>query len=114
MSDPEGRGSLAQYFGSRNERLFHVGRLDKESEGLILLTNDGEVSFRATHPSYGLEKVYLVHYEGRLPEDAKDRLLKGVELDDGIGRVSGYVELPNNWLELRIHEGRYHIIIRLM
>ena len=114
MFDPEGRPSLAELLDFRKERLFHVGRLDKDSEGLILLTNDGEVSFRATHPSYGLEKVYLVHYEGRLPEDAKERLLKGVELEDGIGRVSGYVELPNNWLELRIHEGRYHIIRRLM
>ena len=110
MFDPEGRPSLAELLDFRKERLFHVGRLDKDSEGLILLTNDGEVSFRATHPSYGLEKVYLVQYEGRLPVDAKDRLLKGVELEDGIGRVSGYRELPNNWLELKIHEGRYHII----
>ena len=114
MFDPEGRPSLAELLDFRKERLFHVGRLDKDSEGLILLTNDGEVSFRATHPSYGLEKVYLVQYEGRLPVDAKDRLLKGVELEDGIGRVSGYRELPNNWLELKIHEGRYHIIRRLM
>ena len=114
MFDPEGRPSLAELLDFRKERLFHVGRLDKDSEGLILLTNDGEVSFRATHPSYGLEKVYLVQYEGRLPFDAKDRLLKGVELEDGIGRVSGYRELPNNWLELKIHECRYHIIRRLM
>lgn len=114
MFDPEGRPSLAELLDFRKERLFHVGRLDKDSEGLILLTNDGEVSFRATHPSYGLEKVYLVQYEGRLPEGAKDRLLKGIELEDGIGRVTGFRELPNNWLELRIHEGRYHIIRRLM
>ena len=114
MFDPEGRPSLAELLDFRKERLFHVGRLDKDSEGLILLTNDGEVSFRATHPSYGLEKIYLVQYEGRLPVDAKERLLKGVELEDGIGRVTGFRELPNNWLELRIHEGRYHIIRRLM
>ena len=114
MYDPEGRPSLAELMEFRKERLFHVGRLDKESEGLILLTNDGEITFRATHPSYGLEKIYLVQYDGELPKDAKSTLTKGVELEDGIGRVIGYKELPNNWLELKIHEGRYHIIRRLM
>ena len=114
MYDPDGRPSLAELMEFRKERLFHVGRLDKESEGLILLTNDGEITFRATHPSYGLEKTYLVNYEGELPRDAKAILTKGVELEDGIGRVIGYKELPNNWLELKIHEGRYHIIRRLM
>ena len=114
MYDPEGRPSLAELMEFRKERLFHVGRLDKESEGLILLTNDGEITFRATHPSYGLEKTYLVQYDGELPKDAKSILTKGVELEDGIGRVIGYKELPNNWLELKIHEGRYHIIRRLM
>ena len=114
MFDPEGRPSLAELLDFRKERLFHVGRLDKDSEGLILLTNDGEVTFRATHPSFGLEKTYLVNYEGELPRDARSILTKGVELEDGIGRVIGYKELPNNWLELKIHEGRYHIIRRLM
>jgi len=114
MFDPEGRPSLAELVDFRKERLFHVGRLDKESEGLIILTNDGEVTFRATHPSYGLEKTYLVEYDGELPRDAKSILTKGVELEDGIGRVNSYRELPNHWLELKIHEGRYHIIRRLM
>lgn len=114
MYDPDGRPSLAELVDFRKERLFHVGRLDKESEGLILLTNDGEITFRATHPSYGLEKTYLVQYDGELPRDAKTTLTKGIELEDGIGRVTGYKELPNNWLELKIHEGRYHIIRRLM
>ena len=114
MFDPEGRPSLAELLDFRKERLFHVGRLDKESEGLILLTNDGEITFRATHPSYGLEKTYLVQFDGELPKDAKATLTKGIELEDGIGRVTGYRELPNNWLELKIHEGRYHIIRRLM
>ncbi len=114
MFDPEGRPSLLELVDFRKERLFHVGRLDKESEGLILLTNDGEVTFRATHPSFGLEKTYLVQYEGELPKNAKQILLKGIELEDGIGRVSTFRELPNNWIELKIHEGRYHIIRRLM
>ena len=114
MYDPEGRPSLAELLDFRKERLFHVGRLDKESEGLILLTNDGEVTFRATHPSYGLEKTYLVQYDGELPRNAKSILTKGVELEDGIGRVTAFRELPNHWLEIKIHEGRYHIIRRLM
>ena len=114
MYDPDGRPSLAELVDFRKERLFHVGRLDKDSEGLILLTNDGEITFRATHPSYGLEKTYLVNYDGELPRDAKAQLTRGIELEDGIGRVTGYKELPNNWLELKIHEGRYHIIRRLM
>ena len=114
MYDPDGRPSLAELLDFRKERLFHVGRLDKESEGLILLTNDGEVTFRATHPSYGLEKTYLVQYDGELPRNAKSILTKGVELEDGIGRVTAFRELPNHWLEIKIHEGRYHIIRRLM
>jgi len=114
MFDPDGRPSLAELVDFRKARLFHVGRLDKDSEGLILLTNDGDVTFRATHPSYGLEKTYLVQFEGELPRDAKSILTKGVELEDGIARVTGYKELPNNWVELKIHEGRYHIIRRLM
>jgi 23S rRNA pseudouridine2605 synthase len=60
MYDPEGRPSLADFIDLRTERLFHVGRLDKDSEGLILLTNDGDLTFRATHPSFGLEKTYII------------------------------------------------------
>ena len=60
MSDPENRSNLGDFFKDRSERLFHVGRLDKESEGLILLTNDGVLTHRATHPSYGMLKKYLI------------------------------------------------------
>lgn len=114
MYDPEGRPSLADFISLRTERLFHVGRLDKESEGLILLTNDGEMTFRATHPSYGLEKTYLIEYAGRLPKNAQANLLKGIELEDGIGRVLDFKALSPTWIEVTIHEGRYHIIRRLM
>ena len=69
MSDPDGRPCLGDYFKERNERLFHVGRLDKESEGLILLTNDGDLAHRATHPSYGMIKRYLVEIEGVLSKE---------------------------------------------
>lgn len=114
MYDPAGRPSLSDFISLRTERLFHVGRLDKESEGLILLTNDGEMTFRATHPSYGLEKTYLIEYAGRLPKDAEASLLKGIELEDGLGRILEFKALSPTWIEVSIHEGRYHIIRRLM
>ena len=114
MFDPDGRPSLADFIDLRTERLFHVGRLDKDSEGLILLTNDGDLTFRATHPSYGLEKTYIVEFDGKLPEGVESSLLKGVELEDGMARVLSYKQLSPQWIEVTIHEGRYHIIRRLM
>jgi 23S rRNA pseudouridine2605 synthase len=114
MYDPEGRPSLADFIDLRKERLFHVGRLDKDSEGLILLTNDGDLTFRATHPSFGLEKTYIIEFEGRLETGVDKVLLNGVELEDGMGRVLSFKQLSANWIEVKIHEGRYHIIRRLM
>jgi 23S rRNA pseudouridine2605 synthase len=114
MYDPEGRPSLADFIDLRKERLFHVGRLDKDSEGLILLTNDGDLTFRATHPSFGLEKTYIIEFDGRLEAGVDKVLLKGVELEDGMGRVLSFKQLSANWIEVKIHEGRYHIIRRLM
>jgi 23S rRNA pseudouridine2605 synthase len=114
MYDPEGRASLADFIDLRTERLFHVGRLDKDSEGLILLTNDGDLTFRATHPSYGLEKTYIIEFDGKLPQGVEKVLRNGVELEDGMARVLDYKQLSPTWLEVTIHEGRYHIIRRLM
>lgn len=114
MYDPDGRPSLSDFIDLRKERLFHVGRLDKDSEGLILLTNDGDLTFRATHPSFGLEKTYIIEHEGKLPTGIDKILLKGIELEDGMGRVLTFKELSPTWLEVSIHEGRYHIIRRLM
>ena len=114
MYDPDGRPSLSDFIDLRKERLFHVGRLDKDSEGLILLTNDGDLTFRATHPSFGLEKTYIIEHEGKLPAGIDKILLKGIELEDGMGRVLTFKELSPTWLEVSIHEGRYHIIRRLM
>ena len=114
MYDPEGRPSLADFIDLRTERLFHVGRLDKDSEGLILLTNDGDLTFRATHPSFGLEKTYIIEFEGKLPVGIEKTLRNGVELEDGMARVLDYKQLSPTWLEVTIHEGRYHIIRRLM
>ncbi|MSO28487.1 MAG: rRNA pseudouridine synthase [Candidatus Planktophila sp.] len=114
MFDPEGRPSLSDFIDLRTERLFHVGRLDKDSEGLILLTNDGDLTFRATHPSFGLEKTYIIEFDGKLPVGVDKVLLKGIELEDGMGRVLTFKQLSPQWIEVSIHEGRYHIIRRLM
>lgn len=114
MFDPEGRPCLEDFIDIRKERLHHVGRLDKDSEGLILLTNDGDVTFRATHPSFGLEKKYIVEFEGALPEGIEKSLTSGVELEDGLARVQSFRQLSPQWIELVIHEGRYHIIRRLL
>ena len=119
MSDPEGRSNLGDYFKDRKDRLYHVGRLDKDSEGLILLTNDGELAHRATHPSYGLGKRYLVEIEGEFNKQLSDQLLQGVRLEDGLARAvkvvhARAVSKNRNWVEITIHEGRYHIIRRLI
>ena len=119
MSDPEGRANLGDYFKDRNDRLYHVGRLDKDSEGLILLTNDGDLAHRATHPSYGLEKRYLVEVEGEFNKQLSDQLLQGVRLEDGLARAIKVVHVRavsknHHWVEITIHEGRYHIIRRLI
>lgn len=119
MSDPEGRTNLGDFFKDRKDRLYHVGRLDKDSEGLILLTNDGELAHRATHPSYGLEKRYLVEIEGEFNKQLSDQLLQGVRLEDGLARAvkvihARAVSRNHHWVEITIHEGRYHIIRRLI
>lgn len=119
MSDPEGRPNLGDYFKDRKDRLYHVGRLDKDSEGIILLTNDGDLAHRATHPSYGLEKRYLVEIEGEFNKQMSDQLLQGVRLEDGLARAMKVVHAraiskSHHWVEITIHEGRYHIIRRLI
>jgi len=119
MSDPEGRANLGDYFKDRKDRLYHVGRLDKDSEGLILLTNDGDLAHRATHPSYGLEKRYLVEVEGEFNKQMSDQLLQGVRLEDGLARAMKVVHARavsknHHWVEITIHEGRFHIIRRLI
>ncbi len=118
MSDPEGRPNLGDFFKTRNERLFHVGRLDRESEGLILLTNDGSLTHRATHPSYGMIKKYLIEIEGPFTKENIDQLLKGVILEDGMARalevkVIREINAKHRWVEVSIHEGRFHIIRRM-
>ncbi|WP_130865674.1 pseudouridine synthase [Acidipropionibacterium timonense] len=119
MDDPEGRPCLSDLEGvPRGIRLFHVGRLDTETEGLIILTNDGEFANRLTHPSYKVLKTYLADVEGRVDLRVVKRLQRGITLDDGPVRPDE-VRLvqatdEHSLVEVRIHEGRNRIVRRMM
>jgi 23S rRNA pseudouridine2605 synthase len=117
MVDPEGRPSLQEYVAGRAERLFHVGRLDTDSEGLLLLTNDGELGHRLTHPSYEVPKRYLVTVSARMQNSLAARMEKGVELEDGPvtpTRVTIKDTAPDATLvEVELHEGRNRIVRRM-
>ncbi len=83
MSDPQGRPDLRTLLPQEGPRVFPVGRLDRDSEGLLLLTNDGELANRLLHPRYGIEKEYLAEVEGRPTDRALQRIRRGVDLEDG-------------------------------
>lgn len=118
MSDDQGRVSLGDFMAERTERLFHVGRLDSETEGLILLTNDGELAHRLQHPSYGVAKTYLAEVPGPVARDVGKRLRAGVELDDGPVRVDSFRLIDSQpgkaLVEVILHEGRKHIVRRTL
>ena len=118
MEDPEGRQCLGDYVTNRETRLFHVGRLDTETEGLILLTNHGELAHRLTHPRYGITKTYLASIIGPIPRDLGRRLREGIELEDGFARADNFRVVENvgkNYLvEVVLHEGRKHIVRRML
>jgi len=118
MSDDRGRPCLGDYVADRVDRLFHVGRLDTDTEGLILLTNDGELAHRLSHPSYEVPKTYLAEIAGPIPRDVGKRLRAGVELDDGLARVDSFKLVGSAsgrvMVELVLHEGRNRIVRRMM
>ncbi len=124
MSDPEGRRTLSDLVADRPERLFHVGRLDTDTSGLLLLTNDGDFAHRMAHPSYEVDKTYVAEVEGEVRRPTVSRLLEGVTLEDGSVTVSqarvisstpGRGGRPDRSIvELVIHEGRNRIVRRLL
>jgi 23S rRNA pseudouridine2605 synthase len=118
MSDARGRPTIADYLGDRTERLFHVGRLDYDTEGLMLLMNDGELAHRLAHPRYGVLKTYLADVAGPVPRDLGRQLITGIELSDGIASADGFrvVERAGNraLVEITLHEGRKHIVRRML
>lgn len=119
MEDPEGRPTLADHLVDRRKvRLFHVGRLDTDTEGLIILTNDGEFAHRLAHPSYEIPKTYLAEVEGVLDNSTLKRLEKGVRLDDGPVRPDK-VKLvtrtaDRSMVQITLHEGRNRVVRRMM
>ena len=118
MSDELGRPHIGELLHDRPERLFHVGRLDMDSEGLLLLTNDGDLAHRLTHPSYGVPKTYMAEIPGPVPRDLGRRLRAGIELEDGPAKVDSFevVDVHNGRavVEVVLHEGRRHIVRRLL
>jgi 23S rRNA pseudouridine2605 synthase len=118
MSDPQGRRTLTDFVTDRPERLFHVGRLDTETDGLILLTNDGDFAQRLAHPSYEVEKTYVAEVEGLLRPSVVKRLLAGERVEDRPVDVRRarivQATADRSIVELSIHEGRNRIVRRLL
>ena len=113
------RGIMEEHFdGNARSRLFHVGRLDAETEGLLLLTNDGDLGHRLMHPSYEVEKTYMAEVMGQPPRDLGKRMRAGIELDDGVVAVDSFKLIDStpgrSMIELKIHEGRKHVVRRLL
>jgi 23S rRNA pseudouridine2605 synthase len=117
MSDEHDREALADYVGDLGVRVYHVGRLDQDSEGLILLMNDGTLAHKLMHPSYEVPKTYLAEVAGPLPRTVGRALKTGVELEDGLARVDSFklVDAIGNTalVEVVLHEGRNHIVRRM-
>lgn len=113
MSDPSGRSSLSSFFSDWSERLFHVGRLDKESEGLILLTNDGDWAQKIAHPKFGLVKKYRVATDRALSAREIEQLKAGVKIENGVARAISAKRIPEG-VEIAIHEGRNQIIRKMI
>jgi 23S rRNA pseudouridine2605 synthase len=118
MSDDRGRKTIVDFLGDRAERLFHVGRLDYDTEGLMLLTNDGELAHRLAHPSYEVAKTYWAEVPGPVQRDLGRRLQAGVELEDGLAVADKFRVLEQSgnraMVEITLHEGRKHIVRRML
>ncbi|EOM78463.1 rRNA pseudouridine synthase [Rhodococcus rhodnii] len=120
MSDDLGRPCVGDIVSERvaaGQRLFHVGRLDADTEGLLLLTNDGDLAHRLMHPSFEVSKTYLATVSGHLAKGVSKKLRDGIELEDGPAKVDAFTLLDVNegksLVRVSLHEGRKHIVRRL-
>ena len=123
MSDDRGRPDLRAYTADFDERLFNVGRLDAETSGLLLLTNDGELAHVLAHPSFGVEKTYVAKVAGVMTPQTVQRLRQGVELDDGpiaadaarlTGTAPGDGRRGTSTIEITLHSGRNRVVRRML
>ena len=110
--DPHGRPTVIDLL-PLEPRVFPVGRLDADTEGLLVLTNDGDLTYHLTHPSFGVEKEYIAQVEGRPSPAALRRLRQGVELDDGVTAPARAALVPPQTIKLTIHEGRNRQVRRM-
>ncbi|MGV0746516.1 pseudouridine synthase [Mycolicibacterium sp. XJ870] len=121
MSDDRGRpcvGDLVEHRVRGNKKLFHVGRLDADTEGLLLLTNDGELAHRLMHPSYEVTKTYVATVIGTIPRGLGKKLRAGIELEDGPAHVDDFAVVDTvpgkTMVKVTLHEGRNRIVRRLL
>ncbi|WP_363321984.1 pseudouridine synthase [uncultured Serinicoccus sp.] len=118
MEDDEGRPCLTDYVGHLSQRLFHVGRLDVDTEGLLLLTNDGDLAHKLQHPAYGVPKTYVAQVHGVVGPGVGKQLRDGVQLEDGLAKADSFRlvdDIPgHSIIEVVLHEGRKHIVRRMM
>ena len=117
LRDPQGRKTVLDFVRDEPERVFPVGRLDYDAEGLLLLTNDGILANRLQHPRYGVPKIYEVKVKGHPDDDTLNRLRSGVKLDEGVtgpAEISLMHTLPRAcWLKVVLHQGWYRQIKRM-
>ncbi|MGV0627330.1 pseudouridine synthase [Mycolicibacter minnesotensis] len=121
MSDDRGRPCIGDYVEHRvrgDAKLFHVGRLDADTEGLILLTNDGELAHRLLHPSYQVPKTYIATVVGSIPRGLGKKLREGIELDDGPVKLDDFAVVDavpgKSLVRVTLHEGRKRIVRRML
>ncbi len=118
LADPEGRATILDLLSGYDRRVFPVGRLDWDADGLVLLTDDGELAHRLMHPSFAVPRTYRVKVRGRATPELLRRLDVGIRLDDGLARAekARILAVPekNSWIELTVREGRNHLVKRML
>jgi len=119
LADDRGRPDLRQYTRDYEERVFNVGRLDSQTSGLLVLTNDGDLAHVLAHPSFGVSKTYIAKVQGDVTGRTLNLLTAGIELDDGPiaadkAKVIGRPSAGQSMVEIEIHSGRNHIVRRML